>query len=249
MTNATVNLHSTGPTRSNGTRPVPPVLAFDEVVKEYPSTPPVRALDGVSFQVSRGELLAIVGPSGSGKSTLLHIMGTLDRPTSGEVTVAGHSVSQLSDADLSGLRSRHIGFVFQQFHLLNGYTALDNVADGALYRGDTLKARREMAHEALTKVGLAHRVDHEANKLSGGERQRVAVARAILGDPSIILADEPTGNLDSKSSDAIVELIQTLNAAGATIVVITHNPEIAALFPRSVGIRDGRIEYDTRTSP
>ena len=226
-----------------------PVLAFDHVVKEYPSTPPVRALAGVSFSVARGELLAIVGPSGSGKSTLLHIMGTLDRPTTGEVTVAGHRVSELSDADLSGLRSGHIGFVFQQFHLLNGYTALDNVADGALYSGGTLRARRDMAHAALTKVGLAHRVDHQANKLSGGERQRVAVARAILGDPSIILADEPTGNLDSQSSASIVELIQTLNAAGATIVVITHNPEIAGLFPRSIGIRDGRIEYDTRTTP
>jgi putative ABC transport system ATP-binding protein len=225
------------------------VLAFDSVVKEYPSTPPVRALDGVTFEVARGELMAIVGPSESGKSTLLHIMGTLDRPTSGEVTVAGHKVSELSDADLSGLRSRHIGFVFQQFHLLSGYTALDNVADGALYSGGSLNARREMAHEALTKVGLTNRVDHEANKLSGGERQRVAVARAILGDPSIILADEPTGNLDSKSSDAIVALIQTLNAAGATIVVITHNPEIADLFPRAVGIRDGQIEYDTRTKP
>ena len=225
------------------------VLAFHDVVKEYPSTPPVRALDGVTFDVAQGELMAIVGPSGSGKSTLLHIMGTLDRPTSGEVTVAGHNVSELSDADLSGLRSRHIGFVFQQFHLLNGYTALDNVADGALYSGGSLSVRREMAHAALAKVGLSHRIDHEANKLSGGERQRVAVARAILGDPSIILADEPTGNLDSKSSDAIVELLQTLNAAGATIVVITHNPDIAALFPRSVGIRDGKIEHDTRTTP
>jgi len=226
-----------------------PVLAFDNVVKEYPSTPPVRALDGVTFDVGEGELMAIVGPSGSGKSTLLHIMGTLDRPTAGDVTVAGHQVSTLSDRELSGLRSRHIGFVFQQFHLLNGYTALDNVADGALYTGATRSERRELARQALTKVGLAHRIDHEANKLSGGERQRVAVARAILGDPSIILADEPTGNLDSKSSDAIVELIQSLNAAGATIVVITHNPDIAKLFPRSVGIRDGRIDYDTRTTP
>ena len=244
----TIITHNTSP-QATADPSQAPVLAFDEVVKEYPSTPPVRALDGVTFDISQGELLAIVGPSGSGKSTLLHIMGTLDRPTSGEVTVAGHRVSELSDADLSGLRSRHIGFVFQQFHLLNGYTALDNVADGALYTGASLADRRELAHEALTKVGLAHRVDHEANKLSGGERQRVAVARAILGDPSIILADEPTGNLDSKSSDAVVELIQALNEAGATIVVITHNPEIADLFPRSVGIRDGQIEYDTRDTP
>ena len=172
-------------------------------------------------------------------------MGTLDRPTSGEVMVAGHQVSRLNDAELSGLRARHIGFVFQQFHLLNGFTSLDNVADGALYGGAKLRDRRELAREALHKVGLSHRVDHEANKLSGGERQRVAIARAILGDPSIILADEPTGNLDSRSSDAIVELIQELNSAGVTLVVITHNPEIAELFPRSVSIRDGQIEHDT----
>jgi putative ABC transport system ATP-binding protein len=224
----------------------PAVLAFTDVVKEYPSTPPVRALDGVSFEITEGELLAIVGPSGSGKSTLLHVMGTLDRPTSGEVMVAGHDVSALNDAELSGLRARHIGFVFQQFHLLNGFTSLDNVADGALYGGGKLRDRRELAREALHKVGLSHRIDHEANKLSGGERQRVAIARAILGDPSIILADEPTGNLDSRSSDAIVELIQDLNRAGVTLVVITHNPEIAELFPRAVSIRDGQIEHDTR---
>ena len=224
----------------------PTVLSFTNVVKEYPSTPPVRALDDVSFEIAQGELLAIVGPSGSGKSTLLHVMGTLDRPTSGDVMVAGHQVSKLNDAELSGLRARHIGFVFQQFHLLNGFTSLDNVADGALYGGAKLRDRRELAREALHKVGLSHRVDHEANKLSGGERQRVAIARAILGDPSIILADEPTGNLDSRSSDAIVELIQELNGAGVTLVVITHNPEIAEMFPRSVSIRDGQIEHDTR---
>ena len=224
----------------------PTVLAFTNVVKEYPSTPPVRALDDVSFEIAQGELLAIVGPSGSGKSTLLHVMGTLDRPTSGDVMVAGHQVSKLNDAELSGLRARHIGFVFQQFHLLNGFTSLDNVADGALYGGAKLRDRRELAREALHRVGLSHRVDHEANKLSGGERQRVAIARAILGDPSIILADEPTGNLDSRSSDAIVELIQELNGAGVTLVVITHNPEIAEMFPRSVSIRDGQIEHDTR---
>lgn len=238
----------TGPPLNNHSGPAS-VLAFRNVTKQYPTTPPVTALDNVTFSVANGELLGIVGPSGSGKSTLLHIMGTLDRPTSGEVTVAGHDISTLSDAKLSALRSRHIGFVFQQFHLLNGYTALDNVADGALYGGEPLSARREKAHAALTEVGLAHRVGHEANKLSGGERQRVAVARAIVGDPSIILADEPTGNLDSKSSDAIVELIQSLNNAGATIAVITHNPEIAQRFPRSIGILDGRIDYDTATTP
>ncbi len=221
------------------------VLSLSGVTKEYPTTPPVRALRGVSFDVAEGELVAVVGPSGSGKSTLLHIMGTLDRPTSGEVTVAGHDVADLTDRQLSGLRARHIGFVFQQFHLLSGYTALDNVADGLLYTGASQATRRELAEAALQRVGLGHRLGQDANKLSGGERQRVAVARAFIGEPSIVLADEPTGNLDSKSSDGIVELIEELNAGGVTIVVITHNPEIANLFPRAVGIRDGLIEYDT----
>ncbi len=220
------------------------VLSMDGVVKEYPTTPPVRALDGVSFTVDRGELVSVVGPSGSGKSTLLHIMGTLDRPTSGEVTVAGHQVSELSDCDLSALRARHIGFVFQQFHLLSGYTALDNVADGLLYTGTALAERRALARNALDRVGLSQRLDHVATKLSGGERQRVAIARALVGEPDIVLADEPTGNLDSKTSDAIVELIEELNADGATIVVITHNHEIARHFPRTIAIRDGKIEHD-----
>ena len=219
-------------------------LSLHDVVKEYPLTPPVRALAGVTFEVERGELVAVVGPSGSGKSTLLHIMGTLDRPTSGEVTVAGHAISALSDKNMSALRSRHIGFVFQQFFLLSGYTALDNVADGLLYTGMPLGERRDLAAEALSQVGLNHRLDHDATKLSGGERQRVAIARALVGGPSIVLADEPTGNLDSKTSDAIVELIEDLNAGGTTIVVITHNHEIASHFPRSVGLRDGLIEYD-----
>lgn len=220
------------------------VLSLDNVVKTYPTTPPVRALGGVTFSVTRGELVSVVGPSGSGKSTLLHIMGTLDRPTSGEVTVAGHQVSSLSDKDMSALRSRHIGFVFQQFFLLSGYTALDNVADGLLYTGMALAQRRELAAEELGRVGLGHRLDHDATKLSGGERQRVAIARALVGGPDIVLADEPTGNLDSKTSDAIVALIEDLNATGSTIVVITHNPEIASHFPRAVGLRDGLMEYD-----
>ena len=222
-----------------------PVLSLHNVTKEYPTTPVVRALRGVSFEVGRGELVAVVGPSGSGKSTLLHIMGTLDRPTSGEVSVAGYRVSQLSDRDMSSLRAHHIGFVFQQFHLLSGYTALDNVADGLLYTGMPLRTRREMAEIALRRAGMGHRLDHVATKLSGGERQRVATARALIGNPSIVLADEPTGNLDSKTSDSIVELIEELNESGTTIVVITHNPEIAEHFPRSVGLRDGQIEYDT----
>jgi putative ABC transport system ATP-binding protein len=211
---------------------------------EYPSTPPVRALGGVTFDIRRGELVTVVGPSGSGKSTLLHIMGTLDRPTSGEVTVAGHAISGLSDGKLSALRSRHIGFVFQQFHLLGGYTALDNVADGLLYTGTPLDVRRALAAAALGSVGLETRMHHVATKLSGGERQRVAIARALVGKPAIVLADEPTGNLDSKTSDSIVELIEALNATGTTIVVITHNREIATHFPRAIGLRDGLVEYD-----
>lgn len=221
------------------------VLSLHGVTKEYPTTPPVRALRGVDFSVDRGELIGVVGPSGSGKSTLLHIMGTLDRPTAGEVTVAGYNIDDLSDKDLSALRSRHIGFVFQQFHLLSGYTALDNVADGLLYTGMNLHDRRDLARRALDRVGLAHRLDHVATKLSGGERQRVAVARALVGTPSIVLADEPTGNLDSKNSEAIVELIRQINDEGVTFVVITHNREIAEAFPRTAGLRDGRIEYDS----
>ncbi|MDJ0923719.1 MAG: ABC transporter ATP-binding protein [Acidimicrobiia bacterium] len=221
------------------------VLSLEGVTKEYPTTPPVRALRGVDFAVTRGELIGVVGPSGSGKSTLLHIMGTLDRPTAGEVTVAGYDVADLSDKDLSALRSRHIGFVFQQFHLLSGYTALDNVADGLLYTGLNVRTRRELARRALLRVDMGHRLHHVATKLSGGERQRVAVARALVGSPSIVLADEPTGNLDTKNSDAIVELIHQINEEGVTFVVITHNPDIAEAFPRTAGLRDGRIEYDT----
>ncbi len=222
------------------------VLAVENVTKVYPMTPPVHALRGVTFGVERGELVAVVGPSGSGKSTLLHVMGTLDRPTQGDVEVSGYRVSELSDKQLSGLRAHHVGFVFQQFHLLNGYTALDNVADGLLYTGRTAGERRQLATEALDKVGLSHRLDHVATKLSGGERQRVAIARALVGSPALILADEPTGNLDSKTGETIVGLIEDLNAAGTTIVVITHDLDIAERFPRIVRIRDGRVEADER---
>jgi putative ABC transport system ATP-binding protein len=221
------------------------VLSLRGVTKIYPGTPPVPALRGVDLEIRGGELVSVVGPSGSGKSTLLHIMGTLDRPTEGEVSVAGYDIADLSDKQLSALRSRSIGFVFQQFFLLSGYTALDNVADGLLYTGMPVSERKERAAAALDRVGLGHRLGHVANKLSGGERQRVAVARAIVGDPAIVLADEPTGNLDSQSSDAIVELIEDLNRDRVTLVVITHNREIAEQMPRQVGIRDGRIEYDT----
>jgi putative ABC transport system ATP-binding protein len=223
------------------------VLELREVTKEYPGTPPVRALRGLNLVIARGELVAVVGPSGSGKSTLLHIAGTLDRPTTGEVHVAGYDISKLDDASLSALRAQHIGFVFQQFFLIDSMSALDNVADGLLYSGRTLTERRELAQVALEKVGLAHRVQHHASKLSGGERQRVAVARALVGNPSFVLADEPTGNLDSTSSDAIVELLEDLNSRGTTIIVITHNPEVAARFPRRVGVRDGQVEYDERS--
>ena len=220
------------------------VLSLAGVVKEYPLTPPVRALAGVSLDVAEGELVAVVGPSGSGKSTMLHVMGTLDRPTSGEVFVAGHRVSQLSDAQLSGLRSKHIGFVFQAFHLLTGYSALDNVADGLLYTGLGLEDRRDLAKSALERVGLSHRMDHVTTQLSGGEGQRVAIARAVLGEPSIILADEPTGNLDSKTSAGIVELLHDLNRDGATIVVVTHDTDIAADMPREIRLNDGLIASD-----
>ena len=221
------------------------VLDVVNVSKSYPTTPPVHALRDVSFTVAEGELVSVVGPSGSGKSTLLHLMGTLDRPTSGDIIVAGHPVSELSDRELSALRARHIGFVFQQFHLLSSLTTLDNVAEGLLYTGRSLSERRELAAVALRRVGMEHRLDLQSSKLSGGEMQRVATARAFAGSPSIVLADEPTGNLDSKNSDAIVELIEELNAGGATIVVITHNSEIAERFPRAVGLRDGRIVSDT----
>ena len=224
------------------------ILSLRDVEKVYDTTPPVRAVDGVSFDVEEGELMAVVGPSGSGKSTLLHLMGTLDRPSAGRLSVAGHDVDELSDRQLSALRSRHIGFVFQQFHLLSGYTALDNVADGLLYQGKSIAHRRDVAKAALVRVGLGHRLNHVATELSGGESQRVAIARAVVGNPSIVLADEPTGNLDTASSDAIVSLIEELNDQGSTMVVITHDREVAAHFPRVVSLRDGRVEDDTRSS-
>lgn len=224
------------------------VLAVTDVTKTYPMIPPVHALRGVTFSVQQGELVAVVGPSGSGKSTLLHVMGTLDRPSTGDVEVAGYRVSDLTDAELSALRARHIGFVFQQFHLLNGYTALDNVADGMLYAGVGIDGRRAMAKTALERVGLGHRFDHVATELSGGERQRVAIARALIGSPSLVLADEPTGNLDSQTGSDIVSLIEELHGSGSTIVVITHDLDIAGQFPRIVRLRDGMIESDTKAA-
>ena len=223
------------------------VLSLSAVTKTYPGTPPVHALRDIDLGIRSGELVAVVGPSGSGKSTLLHVVGTLDRATSGTVSVAGYDVDYLNDKQLSSLRSRHIGFVFQQFFLLAGETALDNVADGLLYTGMALSERRVLGERALTQVGLAHRMEHEATKLSGGERQRVAIARALIGSPDIILADEPTGNLDSQTGEDLVRLIEDLNADGTTIVVITHDRDMAARFPRRVSLLDGRIVEDTDT--
>ena len=224
--------------------PDAPVLEIRDLAKRYPGG--VDALRGVALMVEEGELLAVVGPSGSGKSTLLHIMGTLDRPTTGTVRVAGHDVATLSDRRLAALRARHVGFVFQQFFLVEALTAADNVAQGLLYSGVPASERRRRAAEQLRRVGLGHRIGHRPTQLSGGEQQRVAIARALVGRPSIVFADEPTGNLDTASGAQIVSLLRELNADGTTIVVITHDLEVAASLPRRVHLRDGRVERDER---
>ena len=221
-------------------------LMLQNVVKEYPGPPPVRALAGVSLDVQQGELLGIVGASGSGKSTLLHVMGTLARPTSGSIFIDGLDTAGMSENELAGIRSKKIGFIFQEFFLLPGVSAVENVANGLLYSGIQKTERIERSLNALQKVGLSHRSNHHPNEMSGGEQQRVAVARALVNEPTFILADEPTGNLDSKSTEALMKLFVELNQSGTTIVLITHDLEVAHSLPRRITIKDGLVESDSQ---
>jgi putative ABC transport system ATP-binding protein len=225
--------------------PATPVLDVDGVTKTYPGEPPVHALRGVSLTVGQGELVGIVGPSGSGKTTLLQLMGTLDRPTSGKIRITGLDVAIMADDDVAYLRATRIGFVFQQFFLAEHSTVVDNVADGLLYAGIPITQRRERALDALKLVGLAERPHARPTQLSGGQRQRLAIARALVGQPTIVLADEPTGNLDQATGQSILGLIDQLHKAGSTIVVITHDHAIAERMPRKIEILDGHIVADT----
>ena len=222
------------------------ILTLRGVSREYPGG--VVALRDVDLDIERGELVAIIGPSGSGKSTLLHIMGTLDRPSAGSVVIDGFDVAELSDNELSALRAGRIGFVFQLFHLAPGVPAIDNVADGLLYAGVALRERRERAARALERVGLEHRLTHRPHELSGGEQQRTAIARAVVGEPVLLLADEPTGALDSHSGESLMRLLADLHEDGTTIVVITHDRDVAAYLPRQVSMLDGQLVGDRTVS-
>ena len=224
------------------------VIDVRNVVKRYPGSPPVEVLHGVDLSIEAGELLGIVGPSGSGKSTLLHLMGTLDRPSAGVIRIAGRDVAEMGDRALSALRARTIGFVFQQFFLLDGMSAVENVAQGLLYHGVAAPERRRRACEALERVRLGHRLTHRPAQMSGGERQRVAIARAVVARPALVLADEPTGNLDSRSSDEVFAILSELNGDGTTVVVVTHDRERAAMLPRVVKMLDGRVRSDSALS-
>jgi len=218
------------------------IVTLRGVGREYPGG--VAALRHVDLDIHSGELVAIVGPSGSGKSTMLNLMGTLDRPSAGEVVIDGFDVSELSDRELSALRATRIGFVFQHFHLAPGVSVLDNVADGLLYTGAGQRERRERAEAALSRVGLGHRLTHRPHELSGGEKQRTAIARAVVREPALLLADEPTGALDSQSGEAVMQLLLDLNETGTTIVVITHEQVVASHLPRHVSMLDGRVVDD-----